>query len=85
MTFIELYSHIQSYDGMKSSILGRSAYGVCSYIGDKMGVASSKVRLYFIYMSFLTLGSPIILYLFAAFWLNVRKYIRSSYNILLEK
>lgn len=70
---------------MFQSLLKQSAYGVCTYISDKMGIASSKVRLYFIYLSFLTLGSPLIIYLFIAFWLNVRKYIRNSYNILLEK
>ena len=70
---------------MRSSLLKQSAYGVCAYISEKMGIASSKVRLYFIYISFLTLGSPLIVYLFIAFWLNVRKYIRSSYNIILEK
>lgn len=70
---------------MFQSLLKQSAYGVCSYISDKMGIASSKVRLYFIYLSFLTLGSPLIIYLFIAFWLNIRKYIRNSYNILLEK
>lgn len=70
---------------MFNSLISKSAYGVCTYIGEKVGIATSKVRLYFIYMSFLTFGSPIIVYLFVAFWLNVRKYIRNSYNILLEK
>ncbi|TVQ49141.1 MAG: PspC domain-containing protein [Saprospirales bacterium] len=51
----------------------RSAFGVCSCIGEKLGIASSKVRIYFIYLSFLTLGSPIIIYLFFAFWLDVRR------------
>lgn len=60
----------------------KSAFGVCSYLGDKMGVASSRVRLYFIYISFVTLGSPVIFYLFAAFWLNVRRYIRHSKNAI---
>jgi len=60
----------------------KSAFGVCSYLGEKMGVASSRVRLYFIYISFVTLGSPILFYLFAAFWLNVRRYIRHSRNAI---
>ncbi|MCB0637252.1 MAG: PspC family transcriptional regulator [Lewinella sp.] len=63
-------------------LLERSAFGVCSYLGDKMGVAHSRVRVYFIYLSFLTMGSPILLYLFAAFWLNVRRYIKRGRNLI---
>lgn len=62
--------------------LERSAFGVCSYLGQKIGIPSARVRLYFIYLSFVTLGSPIILYLFAAFWLNLKRYISQSRRIL---
>lgn len=54
----------------------RYAFGVCSYLGEKMGVSVPTVRLYFIYLSFATLGSPVLIYLFMAFWLNIRTYIR---------
>ena len=57
-------------------IVEKSAFGVCSYLGEKMGIASFRVRSYFIYTSFLAFGSPIIFYLIFAFWLNVKKYIR---------
>lgn len=67
-----------------SDMLEKSAFGVCAYLGRKMGVASSRVRVYFIYFSFATLGSPVILYLVTAFWLNVRDYIRSRKNIIWE-
>jgi phage shock protein PspC (stress-responsive transcriptional regulator) len=63
-------------------LLERSAFGVCDYFGDKIGIATSRVRLYFIYISFLTLGSPVVIYLFLAFWLNVKRYIRNKRNIL---
>ncbi len=63
-------------------ILEQSAFGVCSYLGEKIGVASSRVRIYFIYLSFLTLGSPIIVYLFAAFWLNIRQYIKRGRDLI---
>ena len=53
-------------------------FGVCSYIGEKMGIASSTIRKYFIYISFLTMGSPIIIYLFIAFWMNIKNYILSA-------
>ncbi|MEL6123209.1 MAG: PspC family transcriptional regulator [Bacteroidota bacterium] len=64
--------------------LEKSGFGVCQYLGHRMGVSSSSVRLYFIYTSFVALGSPIIIYLFTAFWLNVRSYIRRSKLILSE-
>ena len=60
----------------------RSAFGVCSYLGQKMGIKSSRVRVYFLYVSFVALGSPIIIYLFLAFWLNIKKYIKKSRNII---
>lgn len=54
------------------------AFGVCSAIGERLGVASSKIRLWFIYVSFLTLGSPIVIYMILAFWMNLKKYIWQS-------
>ncbi len=62
----------------------KSVFGVCHYLAQRMGVRTGRVRLYFIYLSFVTLGSPIVLYLIAAFWLNVRKYMRKSKNILFD-
>lgn len=50
-------------------------FGVCTYVGDKFNIASATIRLYFIYLSFLTFGSPIIVYFFIVFWLNVKRYI----------
>ncbi|MES2558592.1 MAG: PspC domain-containing protein [Bacteroidota bacterium] len=55
----------------------KRVYGVCSYIGERFGISSSRIRLYFIYTSFITMGSPIIIYLVMAFWLNIKKYIRN--------
>ncbi len=51
------------------------AFGVCSAIGEKMGIASGRIRLWFIYISFLTLGSPIIVYMVLAFWINMKNHI----------
>lgn len=51
------------------------AFGVCSAIGDRMGIATSRIRLWFIYISFLTLGSPVIIYMVLAFWMNLKNYI----------
>lgn len=57
------------------------AFGVCTYLGEKLGVASSSIRLFFIYASFLTLGSPVILYLSLAFVLNMRAHLRKRSTI----
>jgi len=54
------------------------AFGVCSALGDKMGVASSRIRMWFIYLTFVTAGSPIIIYMILAFWMNIKKYIYYS-------
>jgi len=51
------------------------AFGVCSDMGNRLGIASSRIRLWFIYISFLTLGSPVVLYMIMAFWKNMRNYI----------
>lgn len=53
-------------------------FGVCTAIGERMGIATSVIRRYFIYISFLTLGSPVIFYFFIAFWMNIKNYIQSS-------
>jgi phage shock protein PspC (stress-responsive transcriptional regulator) len=50
-------------------------FGVCSYLGDKMGIAPATIRRNFMYISLLTMGSPIIFYIFMAFWMNVKQYI----------
>ena len=56
----------------------RQAFGVCEYLGEKLGIASSMVRKYFIYLSFLTFGSPLILYLILAFLLENRRYFKQN-------
>ena len=53
-------------------------FGVCAAIGERMGIATSIIRKYFIYISFLTMGSPVVIYLFMAFWMNVKRYVRVS-------
>jgi phage shock protein C len=62
----------------------RQAYGVCTYLGEKMSIAPGEVRKYFIYTSFISMGSPIIFYLVIAFWVNIRRCIRRSKRMLWE-
>ena len=57
------------------SFVEYQAFGVCTKLGEKMCIASGKIRLWFIYISFLTLGSPLIIYMIMAFILNMRQYI----------
>lgn len=49
------------------------SYGVCAWWAKKLGIRANKVRLGFIYASFLTLGSPLLLYLIMA-WILEHKY-----------
>jgi phage shock protein PspC (stress-responsive transcriptional regulator) len=50
-------------------------FGVCAEIGERLGIATSTIRKNFIYLSVITMGSPVIVYLFLAFWMNVKRYI----------
>jgi phage shock protein C len=52
------------------------AFGVCTRIGDFTHVSTGSIRLFFIYASFLTLGSPVIVYMALAFVMNMRKHLR---------
>ena len=54
----------------------RQAFGVCQWWGRKLGIETRTVRKYFIYTSFITLGSPLILYLFMAFLLEHKAYFK---------
>jgi phage shock protein PspC (stress-responsive transcriptional regulator) len=59
----------------------KHAFGVCTALGEKMGLATSSIRLFFIYASFLTFGSPIIIYLSLAFVMNMRSHLRKRSTI----
>ncbi|MCW3112110.1 MAG: PspC family transcriptional regulator [Segetibacter sp.] len=65
---------------MKSvrEIIEMHAFGVCSAIGERMGIASTRIRMWFIYLSFMTFGSPLIIYMVLAFWINIKNYIYSA-------
>jgi phage shock protein PspC (stress-responsive transcriptional regulator) len=60
-----------------STFFEKRAFGVCDWWGRRLGISSSKVRMYFIYISFITLGSPLIIYLFMAFWLEHKDFFKS--------
>ena len=54
------------------------AFGVCTALGEKLGISTSRIRMWFIYITFLTLGSPLIIYMVMAFWLHMKRYMLSA-------
>jgi phage shock protein C len=56
----------------------RQAFGVCTWLGARLKMRSSNIRLFFIYTSFITAGSPIIIYMILAFWLKMKNYVFSK-------
>jgi len=55
-------------------------FGVCTKLGEKLKIPVSSIRLFFIYSSFLTFGSPVLIYMSLAFLLNFRKHLRRRNN-----
>jgi len=52
----------------------QQAFGVCDSLGNKLGIKGTTVRLYFIYLSFFTFGSPVIIYFILAFFKEHKKH-----------
>jgi phage shock protein PspC (stress-responsive transcriptional regulator) len=53
-------------------------FGVCTALGKKMGISIQRIRMWFIYISFFTLGSPIIIYFVMAFWREMKNYMNMA-------
>lgn len=56
----------------------RNMFGVCEWLGQKMSIPSKRIRMFFIYASFFAAGSPVIIYLVLAFWLDMKALIRQK-------
>ena len=56
----------------------KQSFGVFKWWGDKLGIRVSGIRLFFIYVSFLTFGSPLIIYLAMAFILDNKEFFKFS-------
>ena len=54
----------------------RYSFGVCTYLGERFNISIAKIRLLFIYSSFLAVGFPLIFYLFSGIVLDFRNYIK---------
>jgi phage shock protein PspC (stress-responsive transcriptional regulator) len=58
------------------------AFGVCSRLGEKLQIPSYSIRIFFIYLSFLTFGSPLLIYLSLYWIMNLRKHLRRRNNLI---
>ena len=58
--------------------LDKHAFGVCSHLAELLKMKASSVRFFFIYSSFLTLGSPLLVYLILAFVFRLKKLVNSK-------
>ena len=54
----------------------KQSFGVFKWWGEKLGIRAPGIRLFFIYISFLTFGSPLIIYLAMAFILEHKDYFK---------
>ena len=50
----------------------KRGFYVCSRLADRLGMRAQSVRLFFIYVSFATLGVWFAIYLTLAFWLKLK-------------
>lgn len=50
----------------------RRGFYVSSRLADKMGIRAKTIRLFFIYLSFATMGMGFAIYLTLAFWLKLK-------------
>jgi phage shock protein C len=60
------------------AFIENQVFGVCTRLGEMMELPASSIRLFFVYTSFLTFGSPILLYLALAFVRDFRKLLRKG-------
>lgn len=60
----------------------RQTFGICDWLGEILKIRSSQIRLFFIYASFIAIGSPLILYLTAGFIMRLKQLVfRNRGNI----
>jgi len=62
------------------SYIEPQVFGVCSYLGEKLFIPSGKIRLFFIYATFVAAGSPVIIYLVLAFLIKLKDYVKGKRN-----
>ena len=55
--------------------LEKRGFEVCSRLADRLGMKAKHVRIFFIYLSFFSLGVGFALYLIFAFWLRMKDFL----------
>jgi phage shock protein C len=58
----------------------RRAFGVCEWWAHKLNIKTEQVRLSFIYLSFVTVGLHVVLYLVMAFVLGHKERIKQPFH-----
>ncbi|WP_333596245.1 PspC domain-containing protein [Schleiferia thermophila] len=58
------------------SFFEKFGFEVCERLGDYLGIQAARIRLFFIYAAFLTMGSSVIIYMILLFIKEIRFYIR---------
>jgi phage shock protein PspC (stress-responsive transcriptional regulator) len=58
--------------------LEKHGFHVSSRLADKLGMRANSVRLFFIYISFVTVGLGFGIYLILAFWIKLKDLIRAK-------
>jgi len=61
-------------------LVENTIFGVCVYLGRVLNIPSKNVRMFFIYTSFFTFGSPIIIYFIIGFWVKIKTMINGKRN-----
>ena len=56
----------------------RHGYHVSSRLADRLGMRAQNVRLFFIYISFVTVGLGFGVYLTLAFWIKLKDLVRAK-------
>ena len=63
----------------------RYSFGVCTYLGGRFNISINKIRLFFIYSSFLAVGMPLIFYFFAGIVLDIRNYVKRIHTRITDQ
>lgn len=61
-------------------IFERNAFGVCEWWGEKLGIKIQKIRLFFIYFSFISVGLSFFVYLSMAFVLEHKELFKHVFS-----
>lgn len=56
----------------------QQAFGVCDWWAERLALPTHKLRIWFIYISFITFGSPLVIYAFMALIREFREAFRQK-------